>query len=304
MILKECPICNTYHDITVKTCPCGADLADVYADSVEDEILDLPDICGEINRNAPIYVQRCPVCRTENYTDSEQNSVKKCRYCQKLRIGQVVPILYTSGELHSEGDKPPKADGVFGGSSDDVPDHASDDAPRKDDWTKVLENIDGVVEIKRQREKRIAGEEEKSREAGESPDKKPATLRIIATGRFQGLQESFTAQDSPVLLGRYAGDILDAGDRRAEQYVRCEEFLQQDTRVSSYHCYIIYRDRQWFVHDGVWNIWKKKISGKGSTNSTRINDKVVTGDTLLFHGAILKLGNQPDSVQFLVEILE
>ena len=280
-----------------------------------------------------VYVQICPICRTENFTDSPDNPVARCKYCKKMRIGQVIPVPYDPD--HEEGAEETGASGADGGQaagedagqaagtgegrasgqagasgagSSEADSAGAGAAPGAigSDWQALLQGIDGAGSGAAGAGSDTAAAASTGGVAApaQSPqDKKSAgPIRLTSVGRYQGLSEVFRPEDSPVLLGRYAGDALDEGDPRAAQYARCEAFFQQDTRVSSYHCHLIWRDGVWYVRDGVWAMPDKGIPEKPSTNTTRVGGRIVSGDVPVKTGDVLQLGKDADSPRLILEI--
>lgn len=314
-VVKKCPVCGRYSDITQKNCACEADISAIIPEYVEVDFIPV-DKYGNSNideemyiEDVPVYLQKCPFCQTENYTDSVNHPVKKCKHCQKLTIGRIVPVLMetAAGKFHfqstdfSNNDisedtlncdtQIHKAVTEF-----DIPDEVM---PVRSEWEEVFRKIFGDSIIGEYKERSVP----QKKESPKVVPKIPQTLRLTAVGKRIGLVELFEPKDAPILLGRYAADLLDRGDKRMAQYTRCENFLQQDTRVSGYHCHLVLKNNSWYVCDGSWSVPAKDIPEKPSKCSTRVNEVVVTKAHILNHGDILKLGNQPDSIQFKVEMV-
>lgn len=305
-VVKKCPVCGLYNDITKDICACEVDIAVVIPEYVESVTIDK---YGNIDEDVPVYVQKCPFCQTENYTDSVNHPVKKCRHCQKLRIGQVVPVLMepVSNEAGFQTTDFSNKDAVKEAPNSDSQSHKpviESDIPDevvalRSEWAEVVSKIFGETITGEYKEHSVPQKKESSTVVPNVPQ----TLRLTAVGKRIGLVEVFEPKDAPVLLGRYAADLLDRGDKRMAQYTRCENFLQQDTRVSGYHCHLVLKNNSWYVCDGSWSVPAKDIPEKPSKCSTRVNEVVVTKAHILNHGDILKLGNQPDSIQFKVEMV-
>lgn len=104
--------------------------------------------------------------------------------------------------------------------------------------------------------------------------KKDITLTAIRYGRL-----SFTVEAGPntYMLGRSANE---------------GSFLSQDGRVGNEHCYIFYRNGNWFVKDN------------NSRNGTAVNSRDIglNGECMLSDGDELKLGHHNDSVAFRISI--
>lgn len=69
-------------------------------------------------------------------------------------------------------------------------------------------------------------------------------------------------------------------------------FLSQDGRVGNEHCYLFFRNGNWFVRDN------------NSKNGTAVNSRDIglNGECMLSDGDELKLGHHPDSVAFRISI--
>lgn len=106
------------------------------------------------------------------------------------------------------------------------------------------------------------------------PTGKSITLTAIRYGRL-----SFTvkADQNVYMLGRSAKQ----GD-----------FLSQDGRVGNEHCYLLYKNGEWFVKDN------------NSSNGTAVNSRDIglNGECMLSDGDELKLGHHRDSMAFRITI--
>lgn len=312
--IKECPECGLYNDIPTQTCSCGEDVTAVTPRLVEDIPIEL---YGNIDESLPIYVQKCPFCQTQNYTYSPDHPVKKCSYCQRMRVGQVDATLMQgtapeaepqpentpAPDSHREPAQTPSKEPVS--SKEEKTPHSGKSPVTEEvmqlrsEWADVVSKIFGT-QINPEASDATPRQ---SPQTTQSAPTVPQALRITACGALVGLAETFEPTQAPVLLGRYASDLLDRSDRRMAQYIRCEDFLQQDKRVSGYHCHLLVRDNVWYVRDGSWSVPAKQIPQQPSKASTQVNSRVVSGEQMLRQGDILKLGNQPDSVQFRVEMV-
>lgn len=112
------------------------------------------------------------------------------------------------------------------------------------------------------------------RQACPAPTKKDITLTAIQFGRL-----SFTveADQDTYMLGRSANQGA---------------FLSQDGRVGNEHCYLFFRNGNWFVRDN------------NSKNGTAVNSRDIglNGECMLSDGDELRLGHHPDSVAFRISI--
>ena len=104
--------------------------------------------------------------------------------------------------------------------------------------------------------------------------KRDITLADIRYGRL-----SFTVEagSDTYMLGRSANQ---------------GSFLSQDGRVGNEHCYLFYRNGNWFVKDN------------NSRNGTAVNSRDIglNGECMLSDGDELKLGHHNDSVAFRISI--
>lgn len=276
---RLCGSCGRYNDLSVQTCPCGADLTDVPGRLVDEPIP--PERCGEINRSLPVFVQKCSACGTENFTSDPNRPVRFCYHCHKARVAMVVPSPYEMEKAPEPEEQPSPSSPAAG----EAP------APTEENgaggWRSVLESVQSCVSGSAPSapdECGENGEEEISWDnllGGISPAEPPLigsrlTLTAIRYGSF-----SITLQagqkDLPFLLGRSAG---------------CGEFLSQDLRVSNEHCYLAFQDGGWVVVD------------HHSANGTAVNREFLewNGQRSLRDGDELTLGHHPDSMAFRIRI--
>lgn len=89
---RLCGSCGRYNDLSVQTCQCGADLANVPGRLVDEPIP--PEQWGEIDRSLPVFVQKCSACGAENFTTDPARPIRSCYNCHKARVALVVPIPY------------------------------------------------------------------------------------------------------------------------------------------------------------------------------------------------------------------
>ena len=326
---KKCPQCGLYNDFTVEECECGKKLNSIEAQFVDTDELS-PEEYGEIESSLKVYVQKCSACGALNYTDDPSNPVKVCYNCHKTRIAAIAPVKCV--EADSEDEKKistPEAEMGNGFNAQqtanqvaqDYPSYADNDDEDDDDddsaqWQSILGNIQktvgGVPAAKTSQshtqqeteEKVIRGpsrfyndDDDDDDEVGDWSDilgttaktsstltpkrqacptltKKEITLTAIRFGRL-----SFTIEvdQDTYMLGRSANQGA---------------FLSQDGRVGNEHCYLFFRNGNWFVRDN------------NSKNGTAVNSRDIglNGECMLSDGDELKLGHHPDSVAFRISI--
>lgn len=111
----------------------------------------------------------------------------------------------------------------------------------------------------------------------EDEKRKALSLKLESMEPYTGFEYSIHPEDVMVLLGRGAA---------------CRDFLEKDSRISSEHCYLIFRDNRWYVHDV-------------SQTSTQINDEIIEKgkDYPLRTDVVLRLGGWSDSISFKVEYI-
>lgn len=324
---KKCPQCGLFNDFTIEECECGKKLNNIGAQFINIDELS-PEQYGEIDVSLKVYVQKCSACGALNYTDNPSNPVKVCYNCHKTRIAAIVPVEYVdtdSSEQEDEVDS--KADDLSGNNNSNA--HASyqqtpqvthsptaDDDDDDDDsvqWQGILGNIQKTVgssplisqtkssqpSVKNTIVTPIAPDEDdeddeddvgdwsgilgnKARQNTTTPKpqvvtpaaNKDITLTAIRYGRL-----SFTVEAGPntYMLGRSANQ---------------GSFLSQDGRVGNEHCFLFYRNGNWFVKDN------------NSRNGTAVNSRDIglNGECMLSNGDELKLGHHNDSVAFRISI--
>ena len=324
---KKCPQCGLFNDFTIEECECGKKLNNIGAQFVNIDELS-PEQYGEIDVSLKVYVQKCSACGALNYTDNPSNPVKMCYNCHKTRIAAIVPVEYVdidSSEQEDEVDS--KADDLSGNNNSNT--HASyqqtpqvthsptadddDDDDDDDDsvqWQGILGNIQKTVgsspvisqtkssqqSVKNTIATPIVSDEDDEDDVDDwsvilgnkakqnttklkpqvvtSAANKDITLTAIRYGRL-----SFTVEAGPntYMLGRSANQ---------------GGFLSQDGRVGNEHCYLFYRNGNWFVKDN------------NSRNGTAVNslDIGLNGECMLSNGDELKLGHHNDSVAFRISI--
>lgn len=320
---KKCPICGLFNDFTIEECECGKRLNNIGAQLIDIDELS-PEQFGEINASLKIYVQKCSACGALNYTDNPSNPVKVCYNCHKTRIAAIMPVECVdadSSEQENEVDS--KAESGNNNSNVQASHQrtpqvthsptADDDDDDDDDsvkWQSILGNIQKTVgsspvisqtkssqqSVKNTIATPIVSDEDDEDDVDDwsvilgnkakqnttklkpqvvtSAANKDITLTAIRYGRL-----SFTVEAGPntYMLGRSANQ---------------GGFLSQDGRVGNEHCYLFYRNGNWFVKDN------------NSRNGTAVNSRDIglNGECMLSNGDELKLGHHNDSVAFRISI--
>lgn len=322
---KKCPQCGLFNDFTIEECECGKKLNNIGAQFINIDELS-PEQYGEIDVSLKVYVQKCSACGALNYTENPSNPIKVCYNCHKTRIAAIVPVEYVDTDNSGQEDEvDSKADDLSDNNNSNA--HASyqqtpqvthsptadDDDDDDDDfvqWQGILGNIQKTVgsspvisqtkssqpSVKNTIVTPIALDEDDEDEVGDwsgilgnkakqnttklkpqvvtSAANKDITLTAIRYGRL-----SFTVEAGPntYMLGRSANQ---------------GGFLSQDGRVGNEHCYLFYRNGNWFVKDN------------NSRNGTAVNSRDIglNGECMLSNGDELKLGHHNDSVAFRISI--
>ncbi len=295
-ILRKCPKCGLYNDITVEKCECGEDITRICAEEVKTDIG--PDLWGNINENLEILVQECPRCGKKNYTVAAQSPISQCMYCHKS-------ISHVS-RVKTNSDKQPVVNNTTRESEMPIeipenvetksnqPDTILFNSKEKDyslSWERILNNI--------------LGDSSDSKTEGQIHLSKPIEGNITFTviDRSAEFSVSFSESESPILFGRYSTDILDKSDSRYERFRKCDEFFRSDLYISGYQCYFEFTDGTWYIYDGVWDVPEKSIKKKSSLNGTLVNGKRVSSRTALSDGDIIKLGClRPDAIRLRVQL--
>jgi len=327
---KKCPQCGLFNDFTIEECECEKKLNNIGAQFINIDELS-PEQYGEIDVSLKVYVQKCSACGALNYTDNPSNPVKVCYNCHKTRIAAIVPVEYVDKDSREQEDEvDSKADELSGNNNlnahashqkipqvthsptagDDDDDDDDDDSVQ---WQGILGNIQKTLgsspvisqtKSNQQSVKNaivtpivqdeddeddedevgdwsgILGNKAKQNTATPKPQvvipaaKKDITLTAIRYGRL-----SFTVEAGPntYMLGRSSNQ---------------GGFLSQDGRVGNEHCYLFYRNGNWFVKDN------------NSRNGTAVNSRDIglNGECMLSDGDELKLGHHNDSVAFRISM--
>ena len=315
---RVCGSCGLYHDISVETCACGADLRAIPF-TVTDYSAITRDRSGTINPNLSIFVQKCSNCGAENFTNDPVRPVTVCCSCGRKRIASVDPIPYNGGQ----GDAPeqPVAAPAAG---EGTPLSFASAEPQHEQVTLDSDAVDRVVGIlggvssalggtptptpptppQTLAPASVSGTSDDEEEApfswgavvpgiqtgGSSPVPAPVPAPAPAPASAQ-TKAGTLARFSAICYGTFSAEL------RADQmdipllvgrYAAWGNFVDQDPRVSGEHCYI-----SWYVRDD-------------STNGTMINRTLLRrGDEhVLQDGDTLTLGHSENSMAFRVSIGE
>lgn len=324
---KKCPQCGLFNDFTIEECECGKKLNNIGAQFIDIEELS-PEQYGEIDFSLKVYVQKCSACGALNYTDNPSNPVKVCYNCHKTRIAAIVPVEYVDTDSSEQEEVVSGIDELPGDNNlnthtknqqrqipqvtltstvdDDDDDDDDEDSVQ---WQGILGNIQKTAgsypiisqtKPSQQNVKNtiitpitsdndddevddwsgILGNKAKQNTTTSKPQiitpsaRKDITLTAMRYGRL-----SFTVEagSNTYMLGRSANQ---------------GSFLSQDGRVGNEHCYLLYRNGNWFVKDN------------NSRNGTAVNSRDIglNGECMLSDGDELKLGHHNDSVAFRISI--
>ena len=327
---KKCPQCGLFNDFTIEECECGKKLNNIGAQFINTDELS-PEQYGEIDVSLKVYVQKCSACGALNYTDNPSNPIKVCYNCHKTRIAAIVPVEYVDTDSSEQEDEDVSESDDWSGDNNlnahtsqrqttqvthspnvDDDDDDDDDDDYSVQWQGILGNIRKTVgsspvisqtkpsqqNVKNTIVTPITSDDDdddddevgdwsgilgnKAKQSTTTPKsqvvtpaaKKDITLTAIRYGRL-----SFTVEAGPntYMLGRSANQ---------------GGFLSQDGRVGNEHCYLFYRNGNWFVKDN------------NSRNGTAVNSRDIglNGECMLSNGDELKLGHHNDSVAFRISI--
>lgn len=285
---RLCGSCGRYNDLSVQTCQCGADLANVPGRLVDEPIP--PEQWGEINRSLPVFVQKCSACGAENFTTDPARPTRSCYNCHKARVALVVPIPYEAEQAPPDSREQHPLEAApqpLPPATETAPDPGKDAGSGP--WRSILESVQSCVPDSAPPVPGVESDDEDGEDAvswdsllggGACPAQPPVGSRLTLTAiRYGPLSLTLQAgqEGLPFLLGRSAG---------------CGEFLSQDLRVSNEHCYLTVQDGSWVVIDN------------HSANGTAVNRQFLdfNGQRILQDGDELTLGHHPDSMAFRVSI--
>lgn len=300
---RLCGGCGLYNGAGVEICECGADLRDVPFLLVDEPIP--PERYGEIDKSLPVYVQKCPVCGTENFTEDPDRRVKICCNCGKYRVASVKPVLFQKETEQTPPDRTEEEPAEGLDAFEEPPEGPSSPLGKKEPeeedgavlrWLRVLEGVRKSVEGSLEAGERPdeGGSEASSDEGGADaasgweallgkkasppPGEREPSLTLTAL-RYGKMSLTLAAgqRGLPYVLGRSAG---------------CGKFLSKDLRVSNEHCSLSFERGRWTVTDC------------RSTNGTAVNRQFLEsgGNRTLQDGDELTLGHHPDSMAFRVTI--
>ena len=267
---RKCPNCGNYNREMINVCSCGVSL---HIEAVIQ--LDLTESGNQINDRETensIYGQRCRRCGTVYYFDNRKYKVDRCAICNTRAIkNQPLVSIVESCEEESRHEN-----------------------AETDNEIRIL----SVDEFLAQSEEIVKG----INDDGDEEEERGSRIRLLGKFRRDIFEVEYEEKDAPIVLGRFSIDTIKEDSNKKEKYIKCDEFLQQDGRVSTYHCYISFENKEWFIEDGIPSFPEFNIHERESSNSTRVNEKDVNQKVRLVSGDKLKLGNQKDSVVFKVEI--
>ena len=211
---KKCRSCGLYSDLSVMTCKCGEDLSKIPALLIETDDIPLEQ-CGVINKEVPVYVQKCSRCGAENYTADKNSPIMRCHNCNRTTVASVVPVKWFDDSSADNSETNDSLLGIPPATSD--PEDSQRDWPRDSEtdeptsWSSILDGIEIVA-------------------GGPKSD-----ITLTAIGNYTGLSFTLSANlDEPYLLGRDANQ---------------SKFLEKDERIGRKHCYLIFKDNSWYVKD-------------------------------------------------------
>ncbi len=288
---RKCTQCGKYNDFTIDKCECGKELNNIEAELVDTEKISSEQY-GKIDISRKIYVQKCPRCGALNYIKSPSDSVKVCSGCGKAKIAQIKPEEYVDEEKIKKNDE-----------ADDSKSHISQDLNLQDadfsqenndesaEWQEKANNIRktvGDISTSSDTEDEevvdwssflgnINEQNTASSKLQDKTDESPKNIMLTAV-RYGNLSFMLEAGTNKYMLGRTANQ---------------SDFLSQDNRVGREHCYLFYRNGNWFVRDNK------------SQNGTMVNSRDIgeNGEYMLSDGDELKLGHHNDSMAFHISII-
>lgn len=325
---KKCPQCGIFNDFTVEECECGEKLNNIGAKFIDADGIS-PELYGEIDTSLKVYVQKCSACGALNYTNNPANPVKMCYNCHKTRISAIAPVECADedndekqevsvSEVSESKDGKQIRSQVAQSQQSYVVDDEDDEEDEDDDfiqWKAILANIQKTIENTPQ-DSQANSIQQNTRQTDE-----PKVTQVVndfdedddEIDDWSGILSSISKQKNDPILkqkvittsvkktltltairyGRLSFTI-DAGQdtymlgRSAHQ----GSFLSQDGRVGNEHCYLFYRNGEWFVRDN------------NSKNGTAVNSRDIglNGECMLSDGDELKLGHHSDSVAFHITI--
>ena len=326
VLRKKCPQCGLFNDFTIEKCKCGKKLNNIGAQFIDTDELSLEQH-GEIDVPLKVYVQKCPVCGTLNFTTSKDNRAEICYNCYKSRVANVESVIYTPEDENAanlDANSNRKSESVVASETQHHHTTETKTAPLVNDDEKDddldTQDIFWLGRLKEGIGKAVSGSPNKNlteetkcetefssptpyddddddddvvdwpddlggaqkQDTSPAPNRRtvaPAAKRDITLTAIHHGRLSFTVEAGPntYMLGRSANQ---------------SSFLSQDGRVGNEHCYLFYRDGNWFVKDN------------NSRNGTAVNSRDIgqNGEYMLSDGDELKLGHHNDSVAFRISI--
>ena len=325
---KKCKKCGLYHDFTKSVCSCGEDISRISSEWVDIDLLSEQEdkegkqIIGKINEDITIFVQKCPACGSESYTDTKENRVLVCLRCNKKRIADVDPIPYkqavdpmTTDEIQGQERSVNKIAAEVKVPASVVPQTAdnNDDDEDMDSESAFWLNLGGSTQAATGQGEVKIGKTANSNDShdpqheingintndddddDDDDDADTGVWSILNTSPKPVVSQP--KKDITLTAINYGNHIFSIEaienemhllGRSAEQ----SDFLENDGRVGNEHCYLYFKEGMWYVKDN------------HSRNGTFVNEQYIgkNGERKLSSGDVLKLGHEVDSLAFKITI--
>ena len=322
---RKCPGCGLYHGISIRECnECGRDLKTAPILLMETD--EIPaELFGEIDEDAPVYVQKCSACGALNFTSNIEEPVRVCYNCHKTRVASIKPTEYIvddieekptdnviqndlAGETNSREEITDRIFTPINSNERNDDDDDDDDDDESAQWQGILGNIRQTVGSAPLKKDSITKAETPSvadtilsndSDDDEDEDDDIADWSGILGGKSSLKKTEAEESKKAITLtairyGRLSFTI-EAKENKPYMLGRSanqSDFLASDGRVGNEHCYIFFRDGFWHVKDN------------HSANGTAVNSRDIglNGEHILNDGDELKLGHHPDSMAFRITI--
>lgn len=315
--LKQCPKCNLYSDLSVEKCICGADISGVPG--VIPSPMPGKELWATVNETLPFYVQKCPVCTTENYTPDPAHRIRLCRSCHRRSVFNVEPVR-ADGQPPKDPQQtvpavPPveipvvetPSDGGSSYSAQPVKEEQSEEERQLTlRFLKMLNDANNThVELSE-------NSQPVPSPRGQSADPQDVSPGPTEVDDPQNIPSDPADIDDPswdlddlVVENTLTATAIGCPDFHFEltpseqqlpymlgRDAHGESFLSYDRQIGNRHCYISYRDGNWVVTDN------------NSANGTGVNGQFLAfgGSQILHDGDILKLGHRDDSMSLRISI--
>ena len=273
---RKCPVCGTYNTLDKDICGCGQHIRTVIPNMVDEEEAarqnsltqsgskkgKMEDETASKNGDKSVRKDKEDIAETEGKKADEkqlESAPISGQYKQECPACRKVYILSSKEERKKRCESCGKA--RIGLIEPTLLETAGETENPKGDSSEASAKI----------------KTEDTSNLKESPKSAhPNPLVIASVPPYVGCRCSFTWEEAPITIGRYAT----LGD-----------FLEQDGRVSGEHCTFSIEDGAWCVKD------------EHSTNSTLLDNRKVSDKTpvRLKKGSRLTLGNRLDSMEFEIE---